>query len=465
MCKKRRLIIKENFNTKNDMMECNILCNRRQLTIPKNITNYKQLIFDVFISNLHINKLNEQQIKKIIKFQKRYNYKSWFIKSAFASLKQLWICCGRCHSVNWKIANKIKNIKPFKFHETYTFYNKEEYIIECVNVDKITFTSGHILKTDNVNLYFQPHYARTIDSYQGDKLTIPFGIVGVKSKYFTVERFNSSVGRAINKDLVHIDFYDENRIFEYKTYPNHIMLDVIPKQNDCSNVSFYAVWYEDVLMYVGTTTQEIDDRMEQHFKDNHDDKFHQWLKQINHADIVVKRINDAPTKFDYWGDVEDYEMSLVQKLSPLLNTRTKTRRQELIKFTEAEINNTITKEKFDKIKHYDKITEAYLKNIKTQLTKNSMEIIPHYFNMSNENKIRLTYTHNGVQYQKQLGYVKIGYEKAKLQLEQYFKQEMDKLKPDEEPEFIYAEDLPEIINDDDDEPDTDDEFIQNQYKF
>ena len=47
------------------MMECNILCNRRQLTIPKNITNYKQLIFDVFISNLHINKLNEQQKKKI----------------------------------------------------------------------------------------------------------------------------------------------------------------------------------------------------------------------------------------------------------------------------------------------------------------------------------------------------------------------------------------------------------------
>ena len=62
MCKTRQLIIKENFNTKNDMMECNILCNRRQLTIPKNITNYKQLIFDVFISNLHINKLNEQQI-------------------------------------------------------------------------------------------------------------------------------------------------------------------------------------------------------------------------------------------------------------------------------------------------------------------------------------------------------------------------------------------------------------------
>ena len=41
---------------------------------------------------------------------------------------------------------------------------------------------------------------------------------------------------------------------------------------------------------------------------------------------------------------------------------------------------------------------------------------------------------------KKRGYVKIGYEKAKEQLEDYFKQEMDKLKPDE----------PEIINYDDD---------------
>ena len=66
-----------------------------------------------------------------------------------------------------------------------------------------------------------------------------------------------------------------------------------------------------------------------------------------------------------------------------------------------------------------------------------------------------------------IGYVKIGYEKAKLQLEEYFKQEMEKLKPDE-PEVINAEDIiyePEIINDDDYEPDTDEEFIQNQYKF
>ena len=61
MYEKRTLIIKENFNTKNDMRECDMLSNRRQLTIPKNITNYKQLVFDVFISNLIVNKLKEQQ--------------------------------------------------------------------------------------------------------------------------------------------------------------------------------------------------------------------------------------------------------------------------------------------------------------------------------------------------------------------------------------------------------------------
>ena len=29
---------------------------------------------------------------------------------------------------------------------------------------------------------FQPNYARTIDSFQGDKVTKPFGIVGLKKQ-------------------------------------------------------------------------------------------------------------------------------------------------------------------------------------------------------------------------------------------------------------------------------------------
>ena len=129
----------------------------------------------MFISNLIVNKLKEQQTQNLIKFQKRYNYKSWFVKSAFASFKTLWI---NSKSVDWKKENKINNIKPFKFKETYTFYNKEEYAVESVDADKITFTSGNVLRTYYVHQYYQPHYARTIDSYQGDKLTIPFGIVG-----------------------------------------------------------------------------------------------------------------------------------------------------------------------------------------------------------------------------------------------------------------------------------------------
>ena len=47
--------------------------------------------------------------------------------------------------------------------------------------------------------------------------------------------------------------------------------------------------------------------------------------------------------------------------------------------------------------------------------------------MINEKKILLRYTHDGIRCQKKLGYVKLGYEKAKEQLENHFKQEMEKL--------------------------------------
>ena len=107
-------------------------------------------------------------------------------------------------------------------------------------------------------------------------------------------------------------------------------------------------------MYVGTTTQTISERKEQHFNDEHDDKFHKWLKTIDHDDVDFKSIYDKPMQFDCWGDIEDHEMTLIQKMKPLHNTRRKTCRQELIKFTEAEINEVMTKEEFNDIKYFKK---------------------------------------------------------------------------------------------------------------
>ena len=71
-----------------------------------------------------------------------------------------------------------------------------------------------------------------------------------------------------------------------KEYPNHVEVHVKPEIDDHSNVWLYAVYYGDSLMYIGTTTQTIEERKAQ----QHDDKFHRWLTTIEHDDVDFKRI-------------------------------------------------------------------------------------------------------------------------------------------------------------------------------
>ena len=147
-------------------------------------------------------------------------------------------------------------------------HNKQEFEIEAIDNNYIVLTDGKILDLHVVVANFQPNYARTIDSFQGDKITKPFGIVGFKNKHFTVERLNSAIGRAVCKDLVHIDWYDEDRVYQSKQYPKEVIINVEPEISDYSHVLFYGVYDKtENLMYIGTTTQSIEERMVQHYKD------------------------------------------------------------------------------------------------------------------------------------------------------------------------------------------------------
>ena len=91
---------------------------------------------------------------------------------------------------------------------------------------------------------------------------------------------------------------------------------------------FYGVYDKtENMMYIGTTTQSIEERMVQHYKDKATYQFHVWLRTVSKDDIVVKSMCGDAMAFDCWGDVEDFEMELVQKHEPLLNTRKHTQRQ------------------------------------------------------------------------------------------------------------------------------------------
>ena len=60
--------------------------------------------------------------------------------------------------------------------------------------------------------------------------------------------------------------------------------------------------------------------MEQHFKDNATGKLHLWLITVNIDGVIVQPMYGDAMTFDCWGDVEYFEMELVQKHEPKLNT-------------------------------------------------------------------------------------------------------------------------------------------------
>ena len=163
-------------------------------------------------------------------------------------------------------------------------------------------------------------------------------------------------------------------------------------------------------MYIGTTTQSIEERMEQHYKDKATDKFHVWLRTVSKDDIVVKSMCGDAMAFDCWGDVEDFDMELVQKHEPLLNTRKHTQRQEIIEIKTPELE-TMTKEEYDAIKYYKK---------------EEKEIKPHFETIESKKTIRLRFNHNGQRFEKNKSYSK-GYDMAKQELEAWFYSMLEQL--------------------------------------
>jgi hypothetical protein len=282
---------------------------------------------------LNHTKANGQLKKDIIQFQKKYNHLLCLLKFAFNAMRNNWIV--ETKDKEWQTShNKHNYYKPFIYPMAkIDVHNKQEFIISKIAIaddDKYIYTKcGMIFNAKLISESFQPNYARTIDSYQGDKIEIPFCIVGLENQFMIRERLYSAFGRSINKDLIHIDYYNKNRIYKRKQYPDEIIVDVTPNREQ-KKVSFYGVWYRDELMYIGSTAQKIEDRMSQHFDSLENDMFHEWLRATPKEEIILDIVdNNKDLLFDSWADIEDFEMELVQKFNPKLNTRRKTCRQEL----------------------------------------------------------------------------------------------------------------------------------------
>jgi len=394
---------------------CNVF-KIKQRAIPKecNLIHFAEEI------ELELSKSQKKQLKK---FQSVINYPLYFLRLALRA---------------WQTINHMTTFRK-KFNEFHKLQNKFTTTIESINIDNhsVNLADGKCnIPIYLISKYFQPDYARTIDSFQGDKLTKPFGIVGLKCKMATIERLNSAFGRAISKDLIWIDHYSENKVYKFKKYPDNVDIDPTPITTKYSQVIFYYITYKEKPIQIGSTTQTLEERWEWHqlqIQRGATDPLHVFMQNADPDKLDIISIYNEPIDMGNAQKTEDHEMELVQKYikehpeSPLLNVKKRNKRQPKKKEAKKppQLTKQIDLEKFNRIKNSEPPCEVHEgKGI------NKLDKIQPHFREINGNKLEIQFRINGKPFQKKRGFKKIGIDTARAELEQYFQDEINKAKED-----------------------------------
>ena len=396
---------------------CNVF-KIKQRAIPKecNLIHFAEEI------ELELSKSQKKQLKK---FQSVINYPLYFLRLALRA---------------WQTINHMTTFRK-KFNEFHKLQNKFTTTIESINIDNhsVNLADGKCnIPIYLISKYFQPDYARTIDSFQGDKLTKPFGIVGLKCKMATIERLNSAFGRAISKDLIWIDHYSENKVYKFKKYPDNVDIDPTPITTKYSQVIFYYITYKEKPIQIGSTTQTLEERWEWHqlqIQRGATDPLHVFMQNADPDKLDIVSIYNEPIDMENAQKTEDHEMELVQKYikehpeSPLLNVRKRTKRQPKKKETKKPppLTKAIDLEKFNKIKNSEPPCAVHEGKGINKLDK----IQPHFREITG-NTLEIQFRINGKPFQKKRGFKRIGIDTARQELEQYFQDEINKARKEEE---------------------------------
>jgi hypothetical protein len=110
---------------------------------------------------------------------------------------------------------EIKCVNNFEISNDVRVTNKQIFKTIDVNKESNVLTThnnnmGFSLWVDafTLNQHFIANYASTIDTAQGTRVDVPFSVWEMDHPRFSLNRFNSAVGRAVMADLVHFSHTD-----------------------------------------------------------------------------------------------------------------------------------------------------------------------------------------------------------------------------------------------------------------
>ena len=206
-----------------------------------------------------------------------------------------------------------------------------------------------------LNQHFIANYASTIDAAQGTRVDVPFSIWEMDHPRFSLNRFNSAVGRAVRADLVHFSNTDTSKQYEWQQYPTHVYLNDKPQNTDkrYKKTIFYIITLvlRGVKYYYRghTILRKAEARLEEHLhlsRTHATDRFHKKLAQADHSLVTIETTHVK--HFSSRAEAEYFEMKLLEKDSktyPKLMLNTRHKRKDVKQIKEASVN-TITESEY-----------------------------------------------------------------------------------------------------------------------
>jgi hypothetical protein len=293
--------------------------------------------------------------------------------------------------------------------------NKRIFVIKNIKGNRVTIESDNIVLTVEVYVLYQQfigNFASTIDSIQGCKITEKYSIWQMDHWLFNLNRLNSSMGRAVSKNLIHFSNPSHTKVYEWQKYKRCVVLKSKPNNINerYQQTKNYLVNLNNEYYYRGHTFKHETVRLEEHFLEsmtNPTSKFHKRLAITDHSKVTIE-VTETQC-FSNRSQAEYHEMMLLEQdikrfgKDKMLNTR---HRKKEVKEIKESIVKTISAEEYKKLEDGKQIHISITVNKKLQY-------------------IILRYTLNGKQERKKKGFARIGLEEAMRQVEE-MKEEIER---------------------------------------
>eukprot|EP00760_Papus_ankaliazontas_P003488 PhM_4_TR11616/c3_g1_i8/m.9732 len=187
---------------------------------------------------------------------------------------------------NYKVCDNMPVILTENLREK-NMFNSEIYTIQKINKDFV-FINNEKIDMETFKKCFSLGFCVTVYRFQGDSINEPYNIYDCK--LMDKKQLYTALSRTTKYTYVHM----ENANSKYVIRTNSATIQRTSKHLEYENGKIYGIKYNDDenLIYIGSTTQTLEERLEQHLKIGSQSV----VKKYEHLKPYIFKICDCPCK-------------------------------------------------------------------------------------------------------------------------------------------------------------------------